>query len=573
ILRAADDAMRIHLGRSLSDKGVHIQDPFTGTGMFIVRLLQSGLIKPEDLARKYASELWATEIMLLAYYVAAVNIEVTFNGLMAERSARDKGVALDEVDGSSYQQFHGIVLGDTFQMSEDGDTLDLELFVDNNERATRQLEAPMRVIIGNPPYSAGQASANDLNANVSYPTLDDRISETYVKLSTATNKNSLYDSYLRAFRWATDRIGDTGVVAFVSNGGWLDGNTADGVRLSFEHDFNHIYVYNLRGNALGAGERRRKEAGNVFTDGPRTTIVVTVGVKSPGETGCSIHYRDIGDYLTAEEKLSKISTAQINDKQWTTITPNSYGDWLSQRSEDFSTWPVVGNKKKDTKAIYIFDEYSGRVKTNRDAWVYNYDHQTLKNNATTLLDTYNQARQQLQQWLGSRDVKRNDKTTDEFLKQHAEFMNLEKISWNRSLKQTAAKGKELQTEPAGFVKSIYRPFATRNVYFNRDLNDMLYRLPVLFPSPAHTIIGIDVAGLSAPSGWFVLAAKILPDVQLVGNGQFFARFQWEPVEVAEGELDLASAVVSTGEFSMYGQVGEIVDGYRRVDNITDAIAK
>src|SRR5699024_10428904 len=152
-------------------------------------------------------------------------------------------------------------------------------------------------------------------------------------------------------------------------------------------------------------------------------------------------------------------------------------------------------------------------------------------------------------------------------------MNLEKISWNRSLKQTAAKGKELQTEPAGFVKSLYRPFAKRNVYFNRDLNDMVYRLPVLFPSPAHTNIGIDVAGLSAPSGWFVLAAKILPDVQLVGNGQFFARFQWEPVEAAEGELDLASAVVSTGECSMYGQVGEIVDGYRRVDNITDAIAK
>src|SRR5699024_7158033 len=309
------------------------------------------------------------------------------------------------------------------------------------------------------------------------------------------------------------------------------------------------------------------------SDGTRTTIVVTVGVKIPGETGCSIHYRDIGDYLTAEEKLAQISSARINDEQWTTITPNSYGDWLSQRSEDFSTWPVVGNKKKDTKAISIFDEYSGGVKTNRDAWVYNYDHQTLKNNVTTLLDTYNQARQQLQQWLGSRDVKRNDKITDEFLKQHAEFMNLEKISWNRSLKQTAAKGKELQTEPAGFVKSLYRPFAKRNVYFNRDLNDMVYRLPVLFPSSVHTNIGILISGAYPGVPFSVMATKILPDLNVFTASQFFARFQREPVEAPEGELDLRATAVSSGEFSIYGQVGEIIDGYRRVDNITDAIAK
>ena len=408
-----------------------------------------------------------------------------------------------------------------------------------------------------------------------YPTLDARISETYAKLSTAGLKRKLYDSYLRAFRWATDRIGNAGVVAFVSNGGWLDGNTSDGVRLSFEHDFNHIYVYNLRGNMRSSAWR--KEGGQIFGSGSQTTIAITVGVKIPGETGCSIHYRDIGDYLTAEEKLSQISTAQINDEQWTTIVPNSYGDWLSQRSEDFSTWPVVGNKKKDTEIIAIFNQYCRGLATGRDAWVYNYDQQALKNNVEVLLDTYNQARQQLQQWLGSRDVKRNDKTTDEFLKQHAEFMNLEKISWNRSLKQTAAKGKELQTEPAGFVKSLYRPFAKRNIYFNRDLNDMVYRLPVFFPSPAHTNIGLMFNAKNGSAPFTTLAVDLIPElVSVAGPGnptQFFARFQWEPVEPVEGELDLASATVSTGEFSMYGQVGEVIDGYRRVDNITDAIAK
>ena len=569
ILRAADDAMRMHLGKSLSDKGVHIQDPFTGTGMFIVRLLQSGLIKPEDLARKYASELWATEIMLLAYYVAAVNIEVTFNGLMAERSAREQGVALDEVDDVAYQQFDGIVLGDTFQMSEDGDTLDLELFVDNNERATRQLEAPMRVIIGNPPYSAKQSSANDLNANVPYPTLDARIGETYVKLSTATLRNSLYDSYLRAFRWATDRIGGAGVVAFVSNGGWLDGNTAEGVRLSFERDFNHIYVYNLRGNQRGDW---RREGGKVFGEGSQTAIVITIGVKIPGETGCSIHYRDIGDYLTAEEKLAQISTARITDEQWRAITPNIFGDWLSQRSKDFGTWPVIGDKKNSTGCITIFDEYSGGLKTNRDVWVYNYDHQALKNNVEVLLDTYNQARQQLQQWLNETGIKPDEKATTGFLKKNSHFAEDTSIKWTRGLRTSAAKNKKLSGKKFS-VASLYRPFTRQNVVLNYDLIEVPGKTPRLFPSPAHTNIGIDVAGLSAPSGWFVLAAKILPDVQLVGNGQFFARFQWEPAEAAEGELDLASAVVPTGEFSMYGQVGEIVDGYRRVDNITDAIAK
>lgn len=574
ILRAADEAMQLHLGRSLSDKGVHIQDPFTGTGMFIVRLLQSGLIKPEDLARKYAGELWATEIMLLAYYVAAVNIEVTFNGLMSERAAREQGLTLDEAAEDTYQRFDGIVLGDTFQMSEDGDTLDLELFVDNNERATRQLEAPMRVIIGNPPYSAGQKSGNDLNANVSYSTLDSRIAETYAGLSTATLKNSLYDSYLRAFRWATDRIGDAGIVAFVSNGGWLDGNTADGVRLSFEKDFNHIYVYNLRGNALGAGELRRKEAGNVFTNGTRTTITITIGVKIPGETGCTVHYRDVGEYLTAEKKLAQVTAARLDDDQWGVIVPNAFGDWLSQRSEDFGTWPIIGDKKKDTGCTVIFNEYSGGLKTNRDAWVYNYDKHALKANVTTLLETYDLAREDLQQWLIGQEIKLNDKITDKFLQENPEYLDLTRVSWDRELKNRAVRNLPIGWEEVALRKSLYRPFSKRNVYFDRDTSNTVYRLPSLFPTPAHRNIGI-IATSPKPNGVFSVGAmSVIPCLDYFGQTtQFFPRFQWEPVEAAEGELDLGATNSSSGEDSIYGQAGEIVDGYRRIDNITDAIAK
>ena len=183
----------------------------------------------------------------------------------------------------------------------------------------RQKNAPINVVIGNPPYSAGQKSANDLNANQKYPSLDKRIAETYAEKSTATNKNSLYDSYLRAFRWATDRIGDQGIVAFVSNGGWIDGNTGDGVRLSMAEDFTDLYVFNLRGNQRTAGEQSRKEGGKVFGSGSRSTVAITIGVKDPTKSGFELHYRDIGDYLTAEEKLGIVDSSSIETIDWLSL--------------------------------------------------------------------------------------------------------------------------------------------------------------------------------------------------------------------------------------------------------------
>ena len=254
ILRSVDDVLRKVFGRSISDEGVHVLDPFTGTGTFIVRLLQSGLIKPEDLARKYASELHANEILLLAYYIAAINIETTFHDLTAE--------AGDELDDVPYEPFDGIVLTDTFQLTEDGDLQDERVFPTNNTRAEAQKKLDLRVIVGNPPYSVGQTSGNDDNANVKYPTLDGRVRDTFAARTDATNKNSLYDSYMRAIRWASDRIGDEGVVGFVTNGGWIEGNTAAGVRKTLADEFTSIYVFNLRGNARTAGLLRQKEKGN-----------------------------------------------------------------------------------------------------------------------------------------------------------------------------------------------------------------------------------------------------------------------------------------------------------------------
>ena len=285
ILRSVDWLARTHLGRGITDEGVHVLDPFTGTGTFIVRLLQSGLISPADLARKYACELHANEMLLLAYYIAAANIEVTYRDLIRSDAPLASGDVSDPAQ-AGYTPFDGIVLTDTFQMTEDGDTLDQSMFVANNERAEAQLGLrSIQVIVGNPPYSVGQESANDNNANQHYPSLDATIEATYAARSTGTNKNSLYDSYLRAIRWASDRVGDAGVIGFVTNGGFIDGNTADGVRLTLAEEFSHLYVYNLRGNARTAGDLRRREKDNVFGQGSKATVAITFLVKDPAHEG------------------------------------------------------------------------------------------------------------------------------------------------------------------------------------------------------------------------------------------------------------------------------------------------
>ena len=209
-------------------------------------------------------------------------------------------------------------------------------------------------------------------------TLDGRIEKTYAERSKGTNKNSLYDSYYRAYRWATDRVGDTGIVAFVSNGGWIDGNTASGVRLSFADEYAQLYVYNLRGNQRTAGELSRMEGGKVFGGGSRSTIAIFVGVKNPAHAGpCEIRYRDIGDYLTREEKLRIIEADRLDAVEWQSITPNTHGDWTSQRNEECGTWPVLGSRDSAASETRVFSQFSAGLQTNRDAWVYNYSRTKL----------------------------------------------------------------------------------------------------------------------------------------------------------------------------------------------------
>lgn len=560
ILRSADQISRWHFGKGLTDEGVHILDPFTGTGTFMVRLLQSGLIEPEGLARKYATELHATEIMLLAYYVAAVNIETTYNALQAERAQRN-----GEPE-PAYVPFDGIALADTFQIHEDGDILDLKVFKENNAAIQRQIDAPINIIIGNPPYSVGQTSANDNNQNLKYPSLDRRIEETFVANSSASSSRTAYDSYLRAFRWSIDRLGTHGVMAFVSNGGWLESNSSDGVRHSFEDELSDIYVYNLRGNQRTAGEQSRKEGGKVFGSGSRNTVAVIIAVKREIPDDVCIHYRDIGDYLSADEKLAIVDGSTLDNVDWQIIEPNIYGDWLNQRDEDFETWPVLGDKK-DKTARTFFKEYSLGLASAKDAWVINSNLQTVEKNASRLVNTFEKTRVQFH----STNLSVSDQSApSEFLAQHAsEFLAKDKFSWDDVLLRKLKNNISIRFEPQGFAQGTYRPFFSQHFYFDASLNQRRYSLASIFVPPEHRSIGIAVTSPKPNSNFSSLALDTIPSLDLFGQTtQFFPRWAWEPLETPEGELDFG---MGASKGSEPGTEGEILDGYRRVDNITDEI--
>jgi predicted helicase len=349
IIHSVNDVLRDEFGSSLSEKDVHIIDPFTGTGTFIVRLLQSGLIRKEDLERKFLTELHANEIVLLAYYIAAINIEETFHGLNQEIPAF--GAEKPKIK-KSYTPFEGIVLTDTFQLYETKGVMEEQLFPENNKRLTRQKQSPIRVVIANPPYSAQQDSENDNNKALNYPHLDDRISGSYAQRSIAANKRHLYDSYVRALRWASDRIKEKGVIGFVTNGSFIDGNNMDGLRACLGEEFSGIYIFNLRGNQRTSGETSRMEGGKIFGSGSRAGIAISLLVRNPDIKGkCEIRYHDIGDYLDREKKLAIIKSFEsINgiqkEKKWKLIRPNDSHDWINQRDPAFETFVSLGGQER-----------------------------------------------------------------------------------------------------------------------------------------------------------------------------------------------------------------------------------
>ena len=548
ILRSVNDVLQQEFGRSISDEGVHILDPFTGTGTFIVRLLQSGLIKPEDLARKYASELHANEILLLAYYIAAINIETTFHDLQA---AAD-GVELAK---EAYEPFDGIVLTDTFQLTEDGDLTDEIVFPTNNTRAEAQKALDIRVIVGNPPYSVGQTSGNDDNANVKYPTLDARVRDTFAARTDATLKNSLYDSYMRAIRWASDRVGDSGVIGFVTNGGWIEGNTAAGVRKTLTDEFCAIYVFNLRGNQRTAGETSRKEGGKVFGSGSRNTVAIFLLLRTTNHDGpATIHYRDIGDYLTTKDKLDIVNDATLDTVPWRRIEPNKHGDWINQRDENYLAYPTLAKVKASELGPSVFSSISNGVKTNRDAWVFASSGSALDSKLTIFVETYEAQRQAFLEYSRSHGLT-NPRGADTVGHLRTDPT---KISWSDSLRNRVARHAPIERYSSLVVRALYRPFQVQLLDLSEGLVDRPAIVRRYFPTPAHDNYGFYVTGVSSHHEFSILGTRRVPDLHALDTGQFFSRYTWEPLP--DGELDL-------------GLDGDIVDGHRRVDNITDEIQR
>ncbi|MCO6521488.1 MAG: DEAD/DEAH box helicase [Snodgrassella sp.] len=540
IIHSINNVLKNEFGQSLADENVHILDPFTGTGTFITRLLQSGLIPLDRLPDKYQKEIHANELVLLAYYIAAINIEATYHELI----------------GGNYQPFEGICLTDTFQMYEKEDLID-QILVDNSARRKRQQGLDIKVIMGNPPYSAGQDRANDNNANFKYPHLDSRITETYADKSTATLKISLYDSYIRAIRWASDRINDAGVIGFVSNGGFIDGNAAAGLRKCLAEEFSSIYIFHLRGNQRTSGERSRKEGGKIFGSGSRAPIAISLLVKNPDskEHG-KIYFHDIGDYLTREQKLEKIAElASINGitaiNGWQRIIPDQHNDWLNQRDNSFNNYISLGNKK-DKKAIAIFNNYSNGVKTNRDAWVYNASKRKLIDNVQKSINFYND---EVNRYLA---MPMKPTKVEDFIRFDSNF-----FSWDIANKRDLEKGKMYIFNKLDINYSLYRPFTKNYFYFNKILNNSIYQIPKMFPNKTaeNYVLCLTLAGTK---GFSVLISDLLPDLHLVGDAQCFPLYLYEKEENIKQTGD-STKDMFTDENSESG-----ADKYIRKDGISDA---
>ncbi len=540
IIYSVEEILKKEFNRCLTDENVHILDPFTGTGTFITRLLQSGVIRPKDIERKYKNEIHCNEIVLLAYYVASINIESVFH---------------EVTNRHDYLPYNRICLTDTFQLNEHGDNdIFSKELQENSDRVISQKKSQVRVIIGNPPYSVGQKNGNDNAQNLHYKNLEESLAATYAANSTATNKNSLYDSYIKAFRWASDRISsyeqdindygndnqyiannDGGIVAFITNGGWLDGNTQDGMRKCLEEEFSSIYVLNLRGGVRGKSkDEAKKEGQNVFDI--MTGVCITFLVKNPKNKTekAKIYYHDIGDYLTRKEKFAALKKFEsIKNIEWQNIKPNDKYDWINQRDGVFDTFISLGNKD-DKKVVsceaktFFMPVYSAGLQTNRDVWCYNSSVEELEENIKCSIDFYNS---EVERFFNlSQEQRASVKVKD--------FINYDstKFKWASSqIDGSFPRFVKYNFDSESFYLSSYRPFVKQICYFNHQMNHRTYQLPKLFPNKDSENLLICVSSKD------VLITDKLPDLHFVGTAQCFPLYYYEEKSEQQGQLDLFSA--------------------------------
>lgn len=535
IIRSVEYVLNKEFSRSLTDKNVNIIDPFTGTGTFITRLLQSGIIKQEDLERKYKHEIFANEIVLLAYYIASINIENVYHDL--------------QKNNDTYQSFEGICLTDTFQLGEQmysKQNTQTELieptFPENTARIKRQIKKPITVIIGNPPYSVGQKSANDNAQNQHYPLLEEKLRQLYIESSSATNNNAVHDSYVKAFRWATDRLNDTnnGVIAFITNAGWLDSNSFDGFRKSLEKEFSAIYVLNLRGAIRGrSGEAVKKEGQNIFDI--MTGVAITILIKKPTKEKekATIYYYSMEDYLNRKEKLEFISTKKYTKNiPFEILTPNEHGDWINKRNDSFSNYiPIEPEKKFSPKEKSFFTAQSCGLKTNRDRWCYNANKSKLENNIIKSIDFYNSEVQRIK---GDKSIR--------------PILDDTKFSWDRDIFSNLYKNIKINYSDNNIGISLYRPYYKQYLYYAKYLNNQTYQIPSLFPTSKHSNLLICIPGIGDTKDFSCIISNLIPDLGIEGASQCFPLYYYEK---------------RTKERTLFDNVAK--DDYIRRDAITDFI--
>lgn len=495
IVKSVDYALNKYFGKRLASKNVHVLDPFTGTGTFMTRTLQylkeqmdRGEITFEDILYKYNHELHANEIVLLSYYIASINIEAVF----------------DEVNGPErgYQPFEGIVLTDTFESTERDNSFMDELLGENNERLKKQQEQPITAIISNPPYSKGQVSENDNNQNMHYKNLEDTIRKTYVEYSKSNAKNALMDSYVKAFRWATDRLDGKGVIGFVTNGSFLDSSSTDGLRASMYKEFNYLYIFNLRGNQRTQGEQSRKEGGKIFGSGSRAPIAISILVKD-GSDSHEIYYHDIGDYLSQKEKLKIISDFNsIKNIEWNEIVPDDNNDWINKRDSNYQNYvSIVGEDNSP------FLKSSVGIGTSRDPWVYNFNRINVLKNSEQLINNYNNEVERISKF----KVNERESNLD---------MNPKKFNWSSGLKKSA-----IRLDKIDFINKTkvisYRPFTKKFLYFDKPL---LHRPSQYYSKWGKENISLVLTGNGTSKEFSVLVTNNIPDYQFMMNGRGVMRF-------------------------------------------------
>ncbi len=502
ILQSVQDIMVRDFNRGFEDLDVNVLDPFTGTGTFIVRLIQSGLIPENVLARKLSSGLHANEIVLLAYYVAAMNIE-------------QAGASAMRLLGASYQPFPGIVLADTFELGEEQTSFDGKaIFPINNARAEAQQEARIDVIVGNPPYSVGQRDASDNNQNRSYPRLDKRIAETYVAQSQSTTRTSAYDSYVRAIRWASDRIGERGIVSFVTNNSFIDGKSLDGLRKSLLSEFDSVFVINLRGNLRLTGREQVLEGGNVF--GVRVGVAIWVASRGGAKSDAShpgLYYFEVPDSISGEEKLSLLSEAKsILELPLQKLEPNDRGDWINQRTDEYESFvELVAPKRDKARRDVVFLGYSSGLLSGRDAWCWNFSRSKLLENVNRLADEYNEV---LEERLRQSDPEGHlaliERTGD-------------KIPWSQNLIADLKRGRPAVVDTEAVQAAQFRPFSRRWAYTGKQLIWSAYSLRQIFP-PGEQNIAIGVTTSAARFSAFAIDS--LPGYDFLPRGIFLPRWQF-----------------------------------------------